>query len=272
VTVFVPRQVSEREPGGWEDCVWCTGVMLHCSVHGRNLVPNTRAEYEALRVAGGDGPREKPGDGSNHQQLVDGIRRRYDWVPSRLGPPGSAHVPWSTVLAHLDTPGDVVALQGSMGVWSRTSHWRRWDPQFDGPHDVLVTRRDRYSRLWWQNPQAPNEYPGEWISLTEARRYYEGFAGGIIFDRVGRLAPVNFRVFIEPGARLRLYTLDGQCIESWKDLPNWGRKASSAPALQKHRRETCDERSHATTAYVTDGPLKGHLRIGAAYGVEHKEV
>ncbi len=267
--IFVPAQCTEREPGGWEDCTWCTGVMLNNAVHGANVRPSTREEYEALRVAGGDGPRENPGDGSNHQQLVDGIRRRYGWTPSRLGPPGSTQPAWSVVMSHLDTPGDVVALQGSMGVWGPSSHWRRWDTGFSGPHDVLVIRRDNYSRVWWMNPQAPNSYPGEWMSLLDARRYYEGFRGGILFDRVGRLAPppARYRVQVAQGATIRTYKLGStgspRCIAEVVSDYRWPGPASGAPASVGVRRQTCDGTSSATTTLVTGGMFAGkHIQVG----------
>jgi hypothetical protein len=186
---FIPAQCSEREAGQWEDCTWATGVMLNNAAHGANVAPSTRTEYEALRVAGGDGPAENSGNGSNHAQLVAGISHRYHWTPTRIGPPGAPKPSWQTVLSHLDQPGDCAALQGSMGVWSPSSHWRRWDVPFHGAHDVYVQRIDAQPRLWWMNPQAPNSYAGEWIPLNEARRYYDGFTGGVVLARVGFLAP-----------------------------------------------------------------------------------
>lgn len=185
---FRPHQCSEREANGDEDCTWCTGVMYNNAMHGANVRPWVRAEYEALRVAGGDGPAEKPGDGSNYGQLELGIIRRYGWNPHRVGPPGGAHVSFGTFWASLD-PGMGAAVQGSMGVFPRNGHWRRWDPQFGGAHSVYVQREDSRDRVWWMNPSAPNSYAGEWMSKADLKRYYEGFSGGYLIGKIGHLAP-----------------------------------------------------------------------------------
>jgi hypothetical protein len=161
--------------------------MLHNAASGYNAVPSTRAEYEALRVAGGDGPAENPGNGSNNLQVVTGIHNRYHWTPLMAGPPTAPHPTWGTILGKLRNPGDGAALQGSMGAFSLLSHWRRWDRQFAGPHSVYVQRLDLEDRLWWMNPQAPNTYAGEFISLKDAAAYYMAFNGGAVFVRMGML-------------------------------------------------------------------------------------
>src|SRR4051812_45753611 len=126
--MYRPSLVSEREPGGYEDCTWASAVMLDNAHHGWQDRPATRAEYEALRVAGGDGPAEKPGDGSNQQQAELGILRRYEWDAVRYGVPGtqrSFEYVWDRLL-----PGMGASLQGYMGAYPAGSHWRRWDPGF----------------------------------------------------------------------------------------------------------------------------------------------
>ena len=81
---WIPSLVSEREPDGtWEDCTWASGVMLANAGTGGDWYARDRAEYEALRVAGGDGPAEKPGDGSNLGQLAAGMIARYGWAGAR---------------------------------------------------------------------------------------------------------------------------------------------------------------------------------------------
>jgi hypothetical protein len=177
---YRPPQCSERETGMDEDCTWCAGVMLQNAAHARTLAPSTRAEYEGLRVDGGDGPARNPGDGSNIGDLKKGIAKRYGWVPMVVG-----HVAWSKVLESLDQPGDAAVLQGSMGVFRRGHRLRRFDPGFDGDHAVYVQRVDERPRLWWMNPAAPNSFDGEFIDLADARRYYEGLGGGAAFVRVG---------------------------------------------------------------------------------------
>lgn len=188
MSTFIPQQCTERETNGDEDCTWASGVMFNNAAHGRNVVPSTRTEYEALRVAGGDGPAENPGDGSNLGQLETGIKRRYGWDPHRVGPPGGAHVSFETFWRSLK-PGMGAAVQGWMGVFDRNGHWRRWDPQFGGAHCSYVQRRDSRDRVWWMNPSAPNSYAGEWMSKADLKRYYDGFAGGYLVVEVGALAP-----------------------------------------------------------------------------------
>lgn len=178
---WVPPQCSEREAGGQEDCTWCTGVMLNNAAHGRTVVRSVRSEYEALRVAGGDGPAENPGDGSNYKQLELAIKRRYDWDIDRYG-----HIPFATFWRML-TPGMAAGVQGTMGVFPRMGRWRRWDRQFGSFHSVYVQRRDTSDRVWWMNPSAPNTYAGEWMNKADLKRYYEAWVGGIVMVKVGKL-------------------------------------------------------------------------------------
>lgn len=193
MAIFIPNQCSEREPGGWEDCTWCAGVMMENAARNANVRPSTRAEYEALRVAGGDGPAENPGNGSNNLQLVIGVQKRYGWTPRIIGAPIGPRPSWTTIMSHLAKPGDMGCLQGGMDAWPSSSHWRRWDRPFDGGHNVFVVRLDTSPRLWWMNPQAPNEFGGEFIPLTEAKRYYDAFVGGLVYARVGERAVVVLR-------------------------------------------------------------------------------
>jgi hypothetical protein len=188
--MYRPPQCTEREPDGtWEDCTWASGVMLWNAVNGRARVPSTRKEYEALRVAGGDGPAEKPGDGSNLAQLQLGMDRRYGWGPNRIGPPGTGHPSWSTLLQHLDQPGNCAVVQGEMSAWPRDSKWNRWDRQFRGSHAAYVQRESDLARVWWMNPLAPASFAGEWMSLTDLRRFWDSWIGGAALGQVGRFAP-----------------------------------------------------------------------------------
>lgn len=190
MTIYRPPQCTEREPdGSWEDCTWASGVMLWNAVNGKAVVPSTRKEYEALRVAGGDGPAEKPGDGSNLAQLQVGMEERYGWAPTRIGPPGAPHPSFATLMQHLDKPGDCAVVQGLMGAWPASHHWNRWDRQFRGPHAGYLQRESDLARVWWMNPLAPADYPGEWMSLTDLRRYWDAWIGGAALGRVGQLAP-----------------------------------------------------------------------------------
>lgn len=171
--IYRPPQCSEREPdGSWEDCTWATGVDLQNAAFGRQVVPTTRTEYEALRVAGGDGPAERSGDGSNYGQLATGMRVRYDWTPTvRSG------LPFDQAWA-LMKPGMGAGWQGSMGTIP--SLYRRWDVGFRGGHSFYVQREDTRDRVWLLNPQAPNSWPGEWLSKADLKSYYEGLRGAAI--------------------------------------------------------------------------------------------
>lgn len=182
--MFIPAQCSEREAGGQEDCTWASGVMLQNAHQGANIRPATRHEYEALRVAGGDGPAENPGDGSNMRQLAVGISRRYGWTGQRVGPPGLVRIPFGQ-LWRLLPPGHGAALQGSMGAFPRTGYWRRWDSQFGGPHCVYVQRLTSRPEVWWMNPSAPNSFGGELMGVADLRRYYDAWVGGALFTAVG---------------------------------------------------------------------------------------
>lgn len=181
--VFHPAQVSEREPDGtYEDCTWATGVMLWNARLGFNGAPNTRAEYEALRVAGGDGPAENSGDGSNYDQLALGMSRRYGWRPPVVTTTFDAA--WG-----LFKPGVAMGWQGSMG--GVNDYLRRWDVNFGAngrlaPHSVLAIRDAAEDACWWMNPLAPRSFPGERISKAMLQRYFEALPrAAITYTPVG---------------------------------------------------------------------------------------
>jgi hypothetical protein len=182
---YRPPMCSERESSDDEDCTWCSGVMLQNAAHARTLARSTRAEYEGLRAAAG-GPARVEGVGSDLTELRRGIKKRYGWTPRLTSDDGAFHPPWATILQSLELPGDAAVLQGSMGVFQPSSHHlRRHGPGFDGAHAVYVQRIDDKPRLWWMDPQAPNSFDGEFISLADAKRFYEGLIGAAAFVRVG---------------------------------------------------------------------------------------
>lgn len=161
--------------------------MLQNAAHGSPVAPSTRAEYEALRVAGGDGPTEKPHDGSNLEQLQTGFERRYGWSPVRIGPPGFPTPPFANFWGLLK-PGTGAVVQGSMG--SLEPHYRRWDPAFGSggklaPHAAYVQRETDGNRVWWMNPLAPKSYDGEWMSKPDLADFMGGFSGAAMFAGIG---------------------------------------------------------------------------------------
>lgn len=163
--MFVPRLVSEREAGGWEDCVWASGVMLANGLAGADVHPGTRTEYEALRVAGGDGPAENPGDGSNLSQLQAGLERRYSITAVKRG--GGWHdfmtaCPIGTVFV-------VQGLNGALPARLRGS-------TFTGPHAVAGVRTGSL-QVALLNPLFPNGTPPAVATLDELRAFYESLPG-----------------------------------------------------------------------------------------------
>lgn len=187
MTTYHPPQCSEREPDGtWEDCLWCSLVMLANAAYAASHYPSTQAEYEALRKASGD----TMVGGSNMGDGIKGMDARYGWhgVHHAFGPDAVTSLPI----------GSAIALTGSMGRVG--SHLRRWDPTFTGAHSVCVVR-DQASGYWWMNPQAPPSYPGEYVTLNTLVAYAGGVpGGGAMTVRVGERAtapapqPTRFRV------------------------------------------------------------------------------
>lgn len=181
--MYRPPQCTEREPGGWEDCAWCSGVMLDNAVHGFPHSPSTRLEYEALRVAGGDGPGENPGDGSRPDQVRNGMIRRYGWVPRFFAPTANSNFDddvWPLLI-----PGTGFVITGKMSMTN--DHFRRWDPDFMGAHSVYGQRESKADRVWLQNPLAPNVYPGEWMSRAQLRTFWNSFRNWVLFGSIGSL-------------------------------------------------------------------------------------
>jgi hypothetical protein len=182
---------SEREPGGYEDCTWASAVMLDNANHGWADVPSTRTEYQALRVAGGDGPGEKPGDGSNQRQAQIGMMRRYGWAPTRIGVPGFPTT-FSSLWVRLQ-PGSGASVQGSFRRFPPGHRYRRWDPDFVGGHCAYVQRESRTERVWWMDPLAPSSYAGEWMTKADLQRYVDGFPGGHLIAPVAEPFHAHFR-------------------------------------------------------------------------------
>ncbi len=257
---FRPHQVTETDELIWSDCTWASGVMFANAAAGANIHPPTRAEYEALRDASGDHT-----GGSGLDELIRGMKVRYHWGPS-LG----THV-WSALWAAA-RPGVGLVIQGHLSALN--SHYNRWNTTRVA-HAMYAQREDAKARFWLQNPLAPQTYPGEYIDASDMRAFFQALPGSrFVAVEIGSRAPKQYRIHIAHGARIRLYTLKGSCIETW-DKPDeiWTPPASSAPVLAPVHRKTCDGKSSATTAYVTKGSFAGrHIRIGAAYGVTLEEV
>lgn len=214
MSVYHPNQCTEREPdGSYEDCTWCTGVMIWNAMNGRTVVPPIRAEYEALRVAGGDGPAEHTHDGSNFTQLTNGMMRRYGHAPLEVRGSGFARL-WSDL-----APGVIAGIAGDMG--STSVHLRRWDPGFGAngtraAHAAVAIRDDATDYVWWMNPLAPASYPGERISKVMLRAYYEGLGDiGYVYATVGLVPPDTATAPEEPIVDIDVTSTSAQIV----DLP-----------------------------------------------------
>jgi hypothetical protein len=165
--MFVPYLVSEQEAGGWEDCVWATGVMLGNAAAGADVHPATRSEYEALRVAGGDGPAENPGDGSRLSQLLVGLRNRYGLAEGLELGNG-----WPALLAAMPV-GSYAALNGHTSALPARL---KLDACRNIAHTLLVARDQPLSMLVLdpcrRNGSAPTR-----ATNAELGAYHNGLAG-----------------------------------------------------------------------------------------------
>lgn len=256
--VFVPALVSERESdGSWEDCTWASGVMLANAGTGADWYPATRAEYEALRVAGGDGPAEKPHDGSNLVQLAAGMSARYGWSGARFdGWPAVERQPAGTALV----------VQG----YYRTlpTHFRRWDAGFTGAHAAAVVRTPL--GWWWLDPLAVPGYPGEPISATQLASFVRSI-GGALAVTIGKEARMDIAMKVErwvlDGGPAKVTTLGAPRIAGvvdWKKrLAFLSGLAGAAPRLELIERARLsapvdvldDEFRAALSAYELADPI-----------------
>lgn len=159
----VHRHVSEREPGAWDDCAWCSAVMLARLCHDATI-PATHTEAVALRAASDDSMT----GGSRTSDLLDGYARRYNWHPQTV-------TGWTGLWAWLGKPGRAAVAMGSMGAFPAGSPIRRWDPGFAGSHATFVARADNQLRVWWDDPLAPQggtlNYQGQWLSTSDLSKF-----------------------------------------------------------------------------------------------------
>ena len=167
--------VSEREvahvwPDGqkddrrWEDCVFCSAIEWVRAI-GHPEVPATHAEAEALRRDAGVGPL----GAASIDQLRTGLTARYSLNVHSVGG-------WDALSAAL-APGSAALVTGSMGPLD--THWRRWDPEFDGNHATCVFRLDDSPTVWWCDPLAPaGEWRGEPMPLDVLEDFVKGLDAG----------------------------------------------------------------------------------------------
>lgn len=168
------RAVSEREPGTWTECTFVSGVM---AVRAWGIkVPAQLDEAKALHRASGD----QVGTGSNIDDLIAGIRHRYD---SGKGVKRANSAFHKNIWRNMPV-GVSGVYQGSMGVFPDGHHLRRWDAGFRGFHAIFAIRLDNEERVWWVDPLAPKgDYNGEWVPLRNFQKFVEGLSGGYALMR-----------------------------------------------------------------------------------------
>lgn len=160
--------ISEREPDGtWEDCTWDSGLEWYRLTYDPSK-PATHAEAQKLRAASG----EPPTGGSNIGDLKRGIKARYGKsTPTAIS--GFSAL-WTAL-----TPGKAAVCQGSMKAFGPDHRLSKWDRNFDGGHAVLIARIDTQDRVWWCDPEAPDNvgYEGTWVTKAELKAYVTAFGG-----------------------------------------------------------------------------------------------
>lgn len=126
--------------------------------------PHTRAEYEGLRVDGGEA-REGNGDGSNYHQLADGLLKRYGIaVELRNGPNALGGVP-------------VGAGVGVQGLYSALP-LRLRVTRFGGGHSVFAVRKS-IREFWLLDPLRNNGVEAVVATLEELEGYYRALGGAM---------------------------------------------------------------------------------------------
>ncbi len=191
------REVAHRWPdgqwdnGSWEDCTFTAGVELARLCKNKNI-PSTHTEVEHLRDDAG----EDPTGGTNQDDLWRGLLRRYKWVAPT--PIRGFSALWSAL-----KPGYAASCSGVMGIFPYGHRLRRWQPSFNGLHDVLIVRVDGTDRVWWCDPLAPEGkgYQGEWVTKAELKRYVDAItaAGG---KHIVAKVRNNYWCAVADGARL----------------------------------------------------------------------
>lgn len=181
--MFTPAIVSEREVGEWEDCVWCSGVMLRNAIAGADVAPATRLEYEGLRFDA-TGVREGNGDGSNMRELERGLAVRYGLTNVKRGSG------WASALANWPV-GAWLVLQGLYAALPD----RLRVTTFRDAH-CMVLGRDRELSAVLLDPLERAGTAPKRITLDEARAYYEALAGAewIAGKPGGRLTDVAIQI------------------------------------------------------------------------------
>jgi len=196
----VPVLVSEREPTTpWNDCTWASGTMFG-NAETLGIYPPKRATYEALRAASGDL------GFSNMADLVKGMTKLWGWTGKVVGT-------WAALESALASKGAATIVQGMYGALP--THYRRWQPNFLGPHAVYVQRLS--TSLWIEDPLALWGYSGEVISLADVKSFFTGLGGAqAMLGRVGgRDMLVIEEVHLNPKGAVIFRIAPGATVRGW---------------------------------------------------------
>lgn len=172
----MPRLVSERQPGGhWDRCLESSFSMLTDKMSIGAFVVDARKLEAVIPNASLH---------SNVQQNLDAIAKVYPTFPV-----DNIHKLNSTdVIQGLLTTGRGLAANGYYDVLAKQpGNFTRWDPAFakrkqaghaayvqiDGPNGVR--RWDARAKfVWWMDPLATPDFPGEWMPLATFLAFLDG--------------------------------------------------------------------------------------------------
>ncbi len=181
--------VSEREPGSWTTCFWCSAVELARFCHDTTIA-HTLTEAKALRSAAG-----VPAGPARADQVRTGMLRRYGWN-------GTVAVGFDALWTALKPVGAAAAVTGSMGAFPAGHSLRRWDPAFAGGHAVFVIHADTGDRVWWCDPLAPTTYQGQWVSKADLKKFVNGMPNAWNIVGQKKVVPVVKTLTVAQVARI----------------------------------------------------------------------
>jgi hypothetical protein len=160
---YRPTHVTETDDRVWNDCTWASASMLIDKLTGGAV----KVDREALRAASGD----RTGGSS----LADVVRGARNLLGFDLGAAESEHLTFDGLLDRLASGGGAI-VQGSYA--NLPSSLTRYDPAFAAKgaaasgHAVYVGPLDRATgKVWWDDPLAPADGSGQWISVDSLRKF-----------------------------------------------------------------------------------------------------
>lgn len=170
---YVPQLVSERQPQGhWDRCLESSFSMLSDKMSLGTQVLDPRKLEAAIPGAA---------NGSNVAENIAAIAKVYPNFPvAEIKPTRSTDTMEVLLLG-----GKGFAIVGN--YHDIPLHYQRWDPAFaatnpaghatyiqvDGPAGRRWSLRDgKY--VWWMDPLATPDYPGEWMELATMFAFLNG--------------------------------------------------------------------------------------------------